>query len=85
MVLQCAGVEFLLVFRDGDSEQIAAAAFADETAQTFEARIFRAQMQIQAHGGGIVIDRRRVHLQRDRRFLPSFARKRMSPSRQGRR
>ena len=43
VVLQCACIEFLLLFGDGDSEQIAAAAFADEPAQTFEPRIFRAR------------------------------------------
>ena len=32
VVLQGAGVEFLLVFGDCDSEQIAAPAFADEPA-----------------------------------------------------
>ena len=64
VVLQCARVEFLLIFCDGDSEQIAAPAFADEPAQTFKARIARAEMQIQTRGRGIVIDRCRIHLQR---------------------
>ena len=50
VVLQCACVEFLLVFRHGYGKQIAAAAFANETAQTFEPRIFCAHVQIQAHG-----------------------------------
>ena len=62
VILQRASVEFLLVFCDCDSEQIASAAFADEPAQTFETRIFCSQMQIQAHRRRIVIDRRRVHL-----------------------
>ena len=70
MVLQCASIEFLLVLRHSDSKQIAAPAFADEAAQTFEARIFPAEMQIQAHRRGIMIDRRRVHLQRDDVFSP---------------
>ena len=49
VVLQCACVEFLLVFRHRDSEQIAAAAFTDEPAETFEPRIFCAHVQVQAH------------------------------------
>ena len=44
VVLQRARVEFLLVFRHGDSEQVAAAPFANETAQTFEPRIFCAHV-----------------------------------------
>ena len=32
VVLQCAGIEFLLVFRHGDSEQIAAGTLANKTA-----------------------------------------------------
>ena len=62
VVLQRASIEFLLVLGDGDRKQIASAAVADEPAQAFEARILPAQMQIQAHRGGIVIDRGRVHL-----------------------
>ena len=65
VVLQCAGVELLPMFGHGDSEQIAAPAFANESAQTFKTRILRADMQIQAHGGSIVIDDCGVHLQRD--------------------
>jgi hypothetical protein len=49
VVLQCARVEFLLVFRHRDSEQIATATFADESAQAFESRILCAYVQIQAH------------------------------------
>src|SRR5438093_6022492 len=65
VVLQRARIEFLLVFGDRDSKQIAAAAFAGESAETFEARISRAKIQVQAHRRGIMIDRCRVHLQRD--------------------
>ena len=36
MVLQVAGVEFLVAISDGDGEKIAAPAFADEPAETFE-------------------------------------------------
>ncbi len=39
VVLQRAGVEFLFVRRDGDGEQIAARAFADETAKAFKTGI----------------------------------------------
>ena len=39
VVLQGAGVEFLFAISDGDGEEIAARAFADQPAQTFEARI----------------------------------------------
>src|SRR5437879_3755555 len=65
VVLQRAGVEFLLVFGDRDSEQVAASAFAAEAAETLEARIFSAKMQIQAHGRRVVIYDCRVHLQSD--------------------
>src|SRR5262245_56566471 len=65
MVLQRAGIEFLLLFRDGDSKQIATATFADEAAETFETRIARAKVQVQAHRRSIMIDRCGVHLQRD--------------------
>ena len=44
VILQRARVEFLLIFRHSDSKEIAAAAFTDEAAQTFEARIARAEM-----------------------------------------
>ena len=64
MVLQCAGIEFLLVFGDCDSEQITSAALAYEPAQTFKTRIPRPDMQIQAHRRSIVIYHSRVHLQR---------------------
>ena len=70
VVLQCAGVEFLVAFGDRDSEQIAAPAFADEPAQTFEARILCAEMQIETHRRGVVIDRGRVHLQCAHVFAP---------------
>ena len=63
MVLQCAGVEFLLIFRNRDREQIAAPAFADEPAQTFETRISRTDIQVKAHGRRFVIYDCRVHLQ----------------------
>ena len=39
VVLQCARIEFLLVFGDCDSEQVAATTFADQPTQTLEARI----------------------------------------------
>ena len=65
VVLQCAGVEFLLIFRNRDREQIAARAFADEPAETFKTRISRTQIQVETHGRGIMIDRGRIHLQRD--------------------
>src|SRR5689334_2808247 len=44
MVLQRASIQFLLVFRNRNSEQITAPAFANKTAQTFETRIARAKM-----------------------------------------
>src|SRR5438128_9292349 len=47
MVLQRACIEFLLVFRDSDSKQIAASPLADESAETFEARISPAKNQVQ--------------------------------------
>ena len=49
VVLQCACIKFLLLPGNRDSEQVAAAAFAHETAQTLEPRIFCAHVQIQAH------------------------------------
>src|ERR1041385_495059 len=64
VVLQRPGVKLLLVLRDRDGEQIAASAFANQAAQTFETRIARTEMQIQAHGRAVMIDRGRVHLQR---------------------
>src|SRR5436189_4197393 len=65
MVLQSARIEFLLMFRDSDSQQIAATAFADESAETFETRISRTKIQVQTHRRCIVIDQCGVHLQRD--------------------
>src|SRR4030095_5464958 len=65
MVLQRARIEFLLMFGDRYCKQIAAAPFADESAKTFEARISRAKIQVQAHRRCIMIDRCRIHLQRD--------------------
>ena len=65
VILQRARVEFLSSARDGDCEQIAASAFAGEPAETFEAGIFSAEVQIETHGRSIVIDDCRVHLQRD--------------------
>src|SRR4029453_2069634 len=65
VILQRAGVEFLLIFRNRDRERIPLPAFAYEPAETFETRISRTQIQVKAHGRGIVIDRGRVHLQRD--------------------
>src|SRR5207244_9680425 len=56
MVLQRARIEFLLLFRHSNSQQIAAPSFADEPAETFEARISRAKIQVQAHRRSIVID-----------------------------
>ena len=55
VVLQCACIELLLMLRNGKSEQIASPAFANETAETFEPRIFCAHVQIQAHSRSIVI------------------------------
>src|ERR1051325_6942992 len=49
---------------------MAARAFADEAAQTFEARITSTEMQVQAHGGSIMIDRRSVHLKRAHVLAP---------------
>src|SRR5580704_7226634 len=49
MVLQRARIKFLLVFRHRDSKQIATAAFAGEPAETLEARISRAKIQVQTH------------------------------------
>ena len=43
VILQRSRIEFLFARRDRDGEEIAACAFADETAQTFEARILSAQ------------------------------------------
>ena len=65
VILQRARIEFLSSARDGDCEEIAASAFADETAETFEARISSAKVQIEAHGRRVVIYDCRVHLQRD--------------------
>ena len=73
VVLQGAGIEFLIAISDGDSEKIAAPAFAHEPAETLEPRILRSQMQIKTHGGGVVIDRGRVHLQRAHVFAPVCA------------
>src|SRR5438046_3971000 len=63
VILQCARIKLLSAVCDRNSEQVAASAFADETAETFEARIFSAKMQIQAHGRRVVIYDCRVHLQ----------------------
>src|SRR6266566_704285 len=63
VVLQRAGVEFLLVRRDRDRQQVAPCPFAYEATQTFEPRIFRTEVQVQTHRRRIVIDRGRVHLQ----------------------
>ena len=41
-------------------------------AQTFEARIFSAEMQIETHGRRVVIDRGRVHLQCAHVFAPGL-------------
>src|SRR4029077_2128410 len=65
MVLQRACIKFLLVLRDSDGKQIAAPPFADESAETFEARISRAKIQVQTHRRSIMIDHCRVHLERD--------------------
>src|SRR2546421_1754590 len=65
VVLQGAGIEFLFVCCDCDCEQIAASAFADKAAQTFEPRILGTEIQIQTHRGRVVIDRGGVHLQSD--------------------
>src|SRR4030095_9395709 len=70
MILQCASIEFLLVLRHSDSKQIAAPTFADEAAQTLKARITRTEMQIQTHCRSIMVDRCRVHLQRDNTICP---------------
>src|SRR5439155_24584923 len=65
MILQRADIKLLSAVCDRNREQVAASAFADEAAETFEARIFSAKMQIQAHCGGVVIDGCGVHLQGD--------------------
>src|SRR5438046_6258952 len=65
VILQCARIKLLSAVCDRNSEQVAASAFADETAETFEARIFSAKMQIQAHGRRVVIYDCGIHLQGD--------------------
>src|ERR1700730_1085160 len=72
VVLQGAGIEFLFAVRDSDGEKIAARAFTDKPAQTFESRISGAEMQVETHGRCVVIDRGRVHLQRAHVFAPSL-------------
>ena len=72
VILQSASIEFLVGHRDRDRQKIAASAFANEAAQTFEARIPCAEMQIETHGRRVVIDRRRVHLQRAHVFAPGL-------------
>src|SRR5947207_971053 len=70
VILQGARIEFLFVACDCDREQIAAAAFAHKAAQTFEPRIPGTEIQVQTHRGRVVIDRGRVHLQRDHVLSP---------------
>jgi hypothetical protein len=50
VVLQRARIKFLFAGCYRDGQQIAASAFADEAAQTFEPRIASSEMQIEAHG-----------------------------------
>src|SRR5437762_11099393 len=70
VILQGSGIEFLFVCCDCDGEQIAASAFADKAAQTFEPRILGTEIQIQTHRRCVVIDRGRVHLQGDNVLSP---------------
>ena len=72
VVLQGAGIEFLVACRDGNGQQIAAPAFPNQPAQAFEPRIFAAKVKIQTHGRRIVIDRCRIHLQRADVFAPGL-------------
>ena len=72
VVLQRAGIEFLVAISDGDGKEIAAPAFADETAETFESRVPRSEMQIETHGRRVVIDRGRIHLQSAHVFAPGL-------------
>src|SRR5436190_8989679 len=65
VILQCARIKLLGAVCDRNREQVAASAFAAEPAETLEARIFSAKMQIQAHGRRVVIYDCRVHLQGD--------------------
>ncbi len=51
MILQSARIELLFALRNRDREQIAARAFADEAAETFETRIRGAEVHIQARNG----------------------------------
>src|ERR1044071_3198335 len=72
MVLQRARVELLVAIGDGDCKKIAPPAFTDKAAQTFETRVAPAQMQVEAHRRGVVIDRGRVHLQRANVLAPGL-------------
>ena len=76
VVLQRARVEFLFFRRDGNGEQIAASAFADQPAETFEPRIARAEI---ADSGSWLSRRDRpwsCSFARRARSRPSSARKR---------
>jgi len=63
VILQCAGIELLSAVRDRNRKEVTASALAAEPAETLEARISSAKMQIQAHGRRVVIYDCRVHLQ----------------------
>jgi hypothetical protein len=63
VILQCARIKLLSAVCDRNCEQVAESAFAAEPAETLEARIFSAKMQIQAHGRRVMIYDCRVHLQ----------------------
>src|SRR4051812_40359397 len=70
MILERARVELLRVVGHGNSEKIAPGAFSSKTAQTFEPGIRAAQMNIEAQGRGVALDRSRVDLDRERFLVP---------------
>ena len=72
VILQSPGVKFLFLIGDGDREQIAASAFSDQPTQAFEARVTAAEMQIQAHGGGIALHGGGVNLQCGHILIPAL-------------
>ena len=57
---------------DRKREQIAPRAFANESAQTFKARIGTAEMEIQTHRRGVPLHRSRVDLQGNDVFIPAL-------------
>src|SRR4051812_32968107 len=70
MVLEGPGVELLRVIRHRDGEHIASCGFADEPAQSFKSRVGAAEMHIEAQGGSVAVDRRRVDLERECFLVP---------------